>query len=86
MLKQQLAGKNVAIIGYQTTTARIVLRSIFAQCQTLPNIFAIEIGKDQQRRGKFLADSFFSPEERAIIANKIKFVPLASIHEEVQRW
>lgn len=86
MLKQQLAGRNVAIIGYQTTTARLVLKKIFAQCQPLPNIVAIEIGKDQQRRGKILADAYFSPEERAILTNKVKFVPLANIHEEVQRW
>lgn len=86
MLKQQLAGRNVGIIGYQTATARIILRKIIAQCQPLPNIIAIEIGKDPQRRGKFLADAYFSPEERDILANKVKFVPLANIREEVQKW
>lgn len=85
MLKQHLAGRNVAIIGYQTTTARIVLRKMFAQCQPLPNIIAIEIGKDSQRRNKFIADAYFTPEERAILTNKVKFVPLANIHEEIQK-
>jgi nucleoside-diphosphate-sugar epimerase len=86
MLKQQLAGRNVAIIGYQTATARIILRKIIRHCHPLPNILAIEIGKEPQKRSKFIADPYFSPEERAILTSKVKFVPLGVIHEEMQKW
>ena len=62
MLKQHLQGKNVAFIGYQTTTGRIILKKILKHCDILPKIIAIEIGKESQRRNKFLSDPYFSPE------------------------
>ena len=62
MLKQHLQGKNVAFIGYQTTTGRIILKKILKHCDILPNIIAIEIGKECQRRNKFVSDPYFSPE------------------------
>jgi hypothetical protein len=61
MLKQHLEGRNVAIIGYQTTTGRIILKKILKLCPLLPNIIAIEIGKDSQKRNKFLTDPYFTP-------------------------
>lgn len=81
MLKQHLQGKNIAFIGCQTTTGRIILKKIIKHCDILPNILAIEIGKESQRRNKFLSDPYFSPEEKAILSNKVNYVPLGKIQD-----
>lgn len=79
MLKQHLQGKTVAIIGYQTTTGRIILKKILQLCAHLPNIIAIELGKDHQKRNKFLNDPYFTQQERTLLANTLTFIPLDKI-------
>jgi hypothetical protein len=41
MLKQNLSGKVIAILGYQTLVGRIVLKKIITVCEQLPTIILV---------------------------------------------
>lgn len=77
MLKDNLEGKTITIIGYQTLTGKIILKKLIAICKQLPRIIVVELGNDQAKRQKFIADSYFNPKEREVLNSQITFLPLS---------
>jgi hypothetical protein len=41
MLKDNLEGKTITIIGYQTLTGKIILKKLIAICKQLPRIIVV---------------------------------------------
>lgn len=60
MLKQNIKGKRIAILGYQTLVGRTIMKKILEGCEDGEKVIAIEVGKDQVRRGKVIEDGYFS--------------------------
>jgi hypothetical protein len=77
MLKDNLSNKNIAIIGYQTLTSRIIVKQLF---QNIDQRFLfIEVGKDSPRRAKFISDPYFTAEERLALQNRVDYVALSDV-------
>lgn len=60
MLKQNLKGKTIAILGYQTLVGRTMLKKIMEVEKDVESVIVVEVGKDHVRRSKVIADGNFS--------------------------
>jgi len=79
MLKQGLEGKTIAVVGYQTLTGRLILRKIIDLLDNIPFIFAVEIGKDETLRSKFINDPYFTARQREVLSTRVVYVALEQL-------
>jgi hypothetical protein len=81
MLKGNLEGKLIAIVGFNSLTAKVLIRRLVGL--TREKIVAVVVGKNQGRKERFVGDGCFGTEEQAALRQQVEFVELGQLKEYV---